>query len=209
MKVKICGIRNLKELEMVEIADFTGVVVRAKSKRAVDLDTARMLISKANIPVFAVSTASTFGEWMEIIEKCGAEYIQVHSDMSFEEFERLRSEFGGVISKAFKVPRKSDNPEKVAEKTANLMEMYKADYYLLDTGKGSGITHDHRVSREVVKAVKRPVILAGGLNPDNVAGIAGYVKPFGVDVSSGVEGDDGKDASLIRLFAERAKGVIE
>ncbi len=208
MKVKICGIRNLKELEMVEIADFTGVVVRAKSKRAVDIDTARMLISKASIPVFAVSTASTFEEWMEIIDGCKAEYIQVHSEMSFEEFEKLRNEFGGIISKAFTVPRKSDNPEKVAEEIANLMEMYNADYYLLDTGKGSGILHDHRVSREVVKAVKKPVILAGGLNPDNVASIARYVKPFGVDVSSGVEKGGGKDAYLIRLFVERVKGVM-
>ncbi|RLI84126.1 MAG: N-(5'-phosphoribosyl)anthranilate isomerase, partial [Archaeoglobales archaeon] len=84
-----------------------------------------------------------------------------------------------------------------------------ADYYLLDTGAGSGAIHDHRVSREVVKKLKASkVILAGGLNPDNVAEIAGYVKPFGVDVSSGVERNGKKDGKLVKTFVERAKRKV-
>ncbi|HDM60321.1 MAG TPA: phosphoribosylanthranilate isomerase [Archaeoglobus veneficus] len=206
MFVKVCGIRSVDELKVVEVADATGVVVRAKSKRAIGFDEARRIILHASIPVFAVSTAKTFEEWMEIIDCCKAEYIQVHSEMSVEDFERLRDEFGGVITKAFIVAKESRNPVVEAAKLVERMVDYNADYYLLDTGAGSGAIHDHRVSREVVKKLKASkVILAGGLNPDNVAEIAGYVKPFGVDVSSGVERNGRKDEGLVKAFVERAK----
>lgn len=206
MFVKVCGIRGVDELKVVEVADATGVVVRAKSKRAIGFDEARQIILHASIPVFAVSTAKTFEEWMEIIDCCKAEYIQVHSEMSVEDFERLRDEFGGVITKAFIVAKESGNPVVEAAKLVERMVDYNADYYLLDTGAGSGAIHDHRVSREVVKMLKAgKVILAGGLNPDNVAEIAGYVKPFGVDVSSGVERNGRKDEGLVKAFVERAK----
>ena len=208
MFVKVCGIRSIEELEIVEIADATGVVVKAKSKRAIGFDTAREIISHASIPVFAVSTAKTFEEWMEIIDCCKAEYIQVHSEMSVEDFERLRNEFGGIITKAFIVAKECRNPAVEAAKLVEKMIDYSADYYLLDTGAGSGAIHDHRVSREVVKMLKaKKVILAGGLNPSNVAEIADYVKPFGVDVSSGVERDGRKDGELVKVFVERAKSV--
>ena len=206
MFVKVCGIRSVDELKVVEVADATGVVVRAKSKRAIGFDEARRIILHASIPVFAVSTAKTFEEWMEIIDCCKAEYIQVHSEMSVEDFEKLRDEFGGVITKAFIVAKESRNPVVEAAKLVERMADYNADYYLLDTGAGSGAIHDHRVSREVVKKLKASkVILAGGLNPDNVAEIAGYVKPFGVDVSSGVERNGRKDEGLVKAFVERAK----
>ena len=209
MFVKVCGIRSVDELKVVEVADATGVVVRAKSKRAIGFDEARRIILHASIPVFAVSTAKTFEEWMEIIDCCKAEYIQVHSEMSVEDFERLRDEFGGVITKAFIVAKESRNPVVEAAKLVERMVDYNADYYLLDTGAGSGAVHDHRVSREVVKKLKAgKVILAGGLNPDNVAEIAGYVKPFGVDVSSGVERNGKKDGKLVKTFVERAKRKV-
>ncbi|WP_048086017.1 phosphoribosylanthranilate isomerase [Archaeoglobus veneficus] len=209
MFVKVCGIRSVEELEVVEVADATGVVVRAKSKRAVSLDTARQIISHASIPVFAVSTAKTFEEWMEIIDGCKAEYIQVHSEMSVEDFEKLRDEFGGIITKAFIVARESRNPVVEAARLAEKMMDYDADYYLLDTGAGSGAIHDHRVSKEVVKMLRmsKRIILAGGLNPNNVAEIADYVRPFGVDASSGVERGERKDAELVKAFVERAKSV--
>ncbi|HID42198.1 MAG TPA: N-(5'-phosphoribosyl)anthranilate isomerase, partial [Archaeoglobaceae archaeon] len=66
--------------------------------------------------------------------------------------------------------------------------------------------HDLRVSREIFRKVDN-AILAGGLNPVNVRGIIEFVKPFGVDVSSGVEKNGVKDPELIRSFVEVVKSM--
>ena len=77
---------------------------------------------------------------------------------------------------------------------------------LLDTGAGSGRRHDYRVSAIIAR--KMPVILAGGLNPENVEEAIRWVKPAGVDVSSGVERNGIKDRCLIEEFVRRVRDVV-
>ena len=73
----------------------------------------------------------------------------------------------------------------------------------------TGKTHDWRISRAVVEAVRVPVILAGGLNPDNVAEAVRAVRPWAVDVHTGVENADGsRSLSLARAFVANAKTVL-
>jgi len=207
MFVKICGIRSIEDLKKVEnLVDAAGVVVRSKSKRAVGLDEAKVIISRARIPVFVVSTESSYEGWKEIIERTKADYIQVHSDMDIEEFEKIKREFSCTITKAFTVPEQCKNPETVTDKIVEYASKFNADYFLFDTGKGSGKVHDLRVSREIFRKVDN-AILAGGLNPVNVRGIIEFVKPFGVDVSSGVERNRVKDPELIRSFVEVVKSM--
>ncbi len=204
MFVKICGIKSLNDLEMVErYADATGVVVECESKRRISLDLAKEIIKNAEIPVFIASTLNSVEDWMNVIEKTRAVYVQIHTDLDPKGVEKIKSEFNVFVMKAFRVPRRSDDPESDAEKLMELIERYEVDRILLDTGKGSGITHDHRVSRIVAKSYD--VILAGGLNPKNVVEIIEFVKPFGVDVSSGVERDGSKDEELIKEFVEKVK----
>ncbi len=207
MFVKICGIRDLNDLRIVErYADATGVVVECESKRRVSLNEARVIVENAKIPVFVVSTLSDFEGWRIVVEKTNAGYVQIHTDaIDPKDVEKIKSEFGVFIMKAFKVPRRSDDPVRDAENLIEQIEQFEVDRILLDTGKGSGITHDHRVSRIV--AEKFDVVLAGGLNPQNVAEIVEFVKPFGVDVSSGVERSGRKDKRLIREFVSVVKRV--
>ncbi len=209
MFIKICGIKNSTELEMIEKrADATGVVVRAPSRRAIELEKAKEIISEARNPIFVVSTEKTLQGWMDLIDRTGAGHIQVHSDMSAREFERLRERFDGEIMKAFKVPQRCDSIETEAEKMKRSISSYSPDYFLLDTGNGSGKLHDLRVSKEVVQElgkVGKKVVLAGGLNTVNVSEIVKYVRPFGVDVSSGVERNRRKDEQLIKEFTEVLK----
>lgn len=202
MFVKICGIRDLKDLRIVErYANATGVVVECESKRKISLDRAREIIEVAKIPVYVVSTLSDFEGWSRIIEKTQAKFVQIHTDsIDPRDIERLKSEFDVHIMKAFKVPRHSDDPEEDAKRLMERIESFEVDRILLDTGKGTGLTHDHRVSRIV--AENFDVVLAGGLNPQNVAEIVRFVKPFGVDVSSGVESNGRKDENLIKKFVE-------
>lgn len=203
MFVKICGVRDLEELEIVEkYADATGVVVECESRRRVSLERAKEIIGCSNIPVFVVSTLRSFDDWMRVVEFTNADYVQIHTDVNPSVVERVR-ELGVKVSKAFKVPRFSENPERDAEKLIYEISNYDADYFLLDTGKGSGTTHDHRVSRIVAR--EYDVILAGGLNPENVRDVVDFVKPWGVDVSSGVERDGRKDEKLIVEFVKRVR----
>jgi len=74
---------------------------------------------------------------------------------------------------------------------------------------GSGQTLDWDIAKSIVEAVSTPVILAGGLNPENVAEAIHAVQPYGVDVNSGVTNPDGsKDLAKVKLFIERAKSVM-
>jgi len=202
MFVKICGIRDLRELAMVEnYADATGVVVECESKRRISLEKAKEIIENAKIPVFVVSTLRDFEGWSRVVERTEAKYVQIHTDsIDPIDVERLKREFDIFIMKAFKISRYSDNPEGEAEKLLAQIEQFEVDRILLDTGKGSGVTHDHRVSRIIAR--KFDIVLAGGLNPQNVAEIVRFVRPYGVDVSSGVENNGRKDEELIKRFVE-------
>ncbi|WP_048055344.1 phosphoribosylanthranilate isomerase [Pyrococcus sp. NA2] len=207
MFVKICGIRTFEELRIVEkYADATGVVVKANSKRRIPIDTAKEIIREAKIPVFLVSTMTSYEEWAKVIEETEAKYVQVHSDVSPEVIERLKSEYGVFIMKAFKVPTTSEEPEEYAERLISKISEYDVDRVLLDTGAGTGRMHDLRISRIIARKI--PIVIAGGLNPENVRRVIEFVRPFGVDVSSGVERNGRKDESLIREFVRRAKNVV-
>jgi phosphoribosylanthranilate isomerase len=197
MLVKICGIRELRELEIVEkYADFAGVVVRSASRRAVDLETARQIIANASIPVFIVSTSESLEEWEEIVSKTECDFVQVHGSLRVEDFEILRKEVFAI--KAFIVRN--------LEETLRSIENYRPDLILLDSGCGSGKTHDWSISRRI--AERYTVMLAGGLNPENVGEAISYVRPAGVDVSSGVEKNGFKDEKLISEFVWRVKNEI-
>ncbi len=205
--IKICGIRTTDELKLVErYADATGIVVNSKSQRRLPLKTAGELIERSRIPVFLVSTMISFPEWANTIEKTGAEYIQIHTDVQPAIVEKLRNEYGVFIAKAFKVPRKSNDPDADAEDLLRRIELYELDRIILDTGAGTGLTHDLRVTKLVAKKV--PIIIAGGLNPKNVEKIVRFVGPWGVDVSSGVEKNGVKDESQIKAFVEAVKNVV-
>ena len=205
--VKICGVRTPDELRLVErYADATGVVVNSKSPRRLPLRTARELIGEAQIPVFLVSTMVSYSEWANAVEKTGAEYIQVHSNARPSTVEKLRDEYGLFVAKAFKVPRKSNDPEGDAEKLLREIELYEVDRVILDTGAGTGLTHDLRVTKIVAEEI--PIVVAGGLNPENVGKVVRFVKPFGLDVSSGVERNGVKDETLIKAFVGAVRDVV-
>ena len=92
----------------------------------------------------------------------------------------------------------------------------KVDALLLDSGNqklavkelgGTGRKHDWRISRRIVDSVRVPVFLAGGLNPDNVAEAIREVRPFGLDVCSGLRTDGQLDESKVRRFFENVTGA--
>ena len=205
MIVKICGIRSVEELDFVErYADLTGIVMDRQSRRFIDVDRAREIIEVSSIPVFVVVTSQSFDEAYRIASRLNADHMQIHSEnFPVEDFMRLK-DLGFRLAKAFRIPKTAENHMDEAGAVIEMIRLYSPDFSILDTGKGSGEVHDIRVSREVAR--KERIILAGGLNPENVRSIIEFVKPAGVDVSSGVERDGRKDEDLVKNFVRVVKG---
>ncbi len=199
MKIKICGITTKEEAKILNEnkVDFAGMVMFfPKSKRNINTESAREIISvlDQNIKKVAVTVEPT-EEQIKIIEKNGFDYIQIHGDIK----EELIKKINIPILKAFNVRDMKNydfyrNEEKIKG-------------YVFDAFEpGSGKIFDWRLVREIPKDNKL-LLLAGGLNPNNVTEAVKYLRPDGVDVSSGVENENGigKSPEKIKMFVENAR----
>lgn len=198
-KVKICGIRDVTTaLAAVEAgADALGFVF-APSPRRVEREVARSICSLlppfvSRVGVFVNAPASMVEETAAY---CGLDTLQLHGD----ETPAYCRSFKYKVIKAFRVRNAASLEE---------IEPYRCAAVLLDTyvpgvTGGTGRCFNWSLAREL--ALSRPVILAGGLNPENVKQAVDTAGPYAVDVSGGVETDGKKDLEKIRLFIQRVKG---
>ncbi len=205
-KVKICGITN-KEDALIAInygADAIGVVNVKESKRFVDLNKARGIFDA--LPIFVskvvVSMPESIEEALEI-SKTRANYIQLHGDETVDFVRELKEKTNlGIIKKISVDENSLENSKRYSR---------VADAILLDTrvrglSGGTGKTHDWDISRKIVESIRKPVILAGGLNPGNLKEAIEKVRPYAVDTSSGVESRPGKkDKRKVEQFIMVAK----
>lgn len=136
----------------------------------------------------------------------GADAVRIHSPMGLQEALRLRRRRPGLrILKSVHILDESCLTS--AALYADRVDAFVADSFNPATGQvgGTGITHDWGLTARLVRHVPRPVILAGGLTPMNVREAIQRVRPYGVDVNSGVKAADGsKDPGLIRAFIREA-----
>ena len=202
-RVKVCGITNLEDaLAALDAgADILGFNFYARSPRHVTPAAARGIIERLPggaecVGVF-VNEASP-AEVGRLAREAGVSAAQLHGD---EPPEYCRGLVGLTTIKALRVGADFE-PEAAAA--------YPADAVLLDAhvaGEwgGTGRTFDWALARRTRAAVPR-LFLAGGLNPDNVAEAVAAVRPYAVDVCSGVETSPGrKGAELLRRFVERVR----
>jgi phosphoribosylanthranilate isomerase len=203
VKVKICGLTNTADARAAAEAgaDLVGLMFYERSPRYVSLETAGEIVSQ--LPPF-VSRVGVFvnptGEFVtEAIGRCGLNLLQFHGD----EPPEFCTQFGVMSMKAFRV--------RDAE-SLKLLPAYPTDAWLLDAftpGQlgGTGERFDWELAVEA-QEFGRPIFLAGGLTPENVGEAVRRVRPFGVDVSSGVESAPGqKDAAKVRAFIAAAKAA--
>jgi phosphoribosylanthranilate isomerase len=200
-RVKICGITNLADAQVaVEAgADALGFNFYEKSPRFVSLKTAAA-ISK-QLPPF-VMRVGVFVDAepdfvLRAIGEVGLTMLQFHGD----EPPEFCTQFGRMSMKAFRI-RDSESLKEIPK--------YETDAYLLDAYSaeargGTGEKFNWDLAVEAQKFGK-PIFLAGGLTPENVADAIRKVQPFGVDVSSGVEKSPGKkDAAKVRAFVKAVR----
>src|SRR3989338_7241461 len=201
-KIKICGITNSEDaLAAVKYgADALGFVFYKKSPRYVEISKAHEIISHlpAFIPTVGVFVNETFENIQKTVDECGIGIVQLHGD----EDEKFCSKFRTKIIKSVKV---SD------EKSIEKIKEYKVSAFLLDAFSeeipgGTGKTFNWDLAVRAKKYGR--IILAGGVNPENVKDAILKVNPYAVDVSSGVESKPGKkDYEKMRRFIEAVRVV--
>ncbi len=200
--IKICGITNIEDaLKVVELgADALGFVFYEKSPRKTTKEKAKEIIS--SLPKEVVKVGLFVDELEERVNEitsyCNFDILQFHGD----ETPDYCKKFPQKIIKAFRIKDK--------ESLVNIPK-YEVDYYLLDAYSqvapgGTGRTFNWELAIEA-KKFERPIILSGGLNPENIIEAIEKVSPFGVDVSSGVESSPGKkDHKKLKEFITKVKG---
>ncbi len=201
VKIKVCGITNLKDALFAHSlgVDMLGFVF-AKSERKLTPEDASKIIdeippSTLTVGVFVNETEKKVREALEF---CGLDLLQFHGDESPSYTLKFREQ----VIKSFRIKDKN---------SLKIIPDYKVSAYLLDTYSskefgGTGETFNWDLAVEAKKF--GPIILAGGLNPDNVEEAIQKVQPYAVDVSSGVESSPGKkDKKKLEEFVKRVRGI--
>ena len=199
VKVKVCGVTNPADaLAAVELgADAIGFVF-APSPRRVDVPVATNIVAK--LPPFVgkvgVFVNSPISEVRDTMSRCGLDLAQLHGDEDAEYCAAL-------FPKAIKVFTAGSLPPE------RDLEAYRVTAFMLDREKGGESSpRDQEQLWQLARKVgdRGPVILAGGLTPENVSRAIEIARPYAVDVASGVEAEPGrKDHARLRAFIEAAK----
>ncbi len=208
LRVKICGITNPEDaLHAIDSgADAIGFNFYKCSKRYISPENAasigeQMAMRVEKVGVFVNATVE---EIVSIEDAVALDSIQLHGEESPEFIEQLRLESDATIIKAVRIGPDFEPLDALK---------YKVDAILLDAYSenergGTGKTFDWSIARKVSEIVDK-VYLAGGLTPENVADAINEVRPFAVDVASGVESSPGKkDTAKVTAFIKAAKKAL-
>ncbi|MSU35960.1 MAG: phosphoribosylanthranilate isomerase [Pedosphaera sp.] len=203
VRIKICGVTSLSDARFAvdQGADALGFVFYSSSPRYLPVAAAAQI--SRGLPPFVARVGlfvdATIEHIRDVISACNLDTIQLHGD---EPPEYCRH-FAGVakVIKAFRVRD---------AQSLDLMTRYETDAWLLDSyvpGKrgGTGHTFNWGLAMEA-KMLGRPIILSGGLDPVNVTEAIRRVRPYAVDVSSGVESEPGrKDPTRVQAFIQAVR----
>ena len=199
VKVKVCGMTSLKDaLNAVEGgADAVGFIFYKKSPRSVTMKTVREIVLE--LPPFVDTVGVFVDETAEQINKiadyCNLDIIQLHGNESPTFCKKIRRK----VIKAFRI-KDMQSVKKISN--------FQVSGFLLDTFSeklhgGTGKVFDWNLALPAKKF--GPVIMAGGLTPNNVQQAVRQIRPYGVDVCSGVESEPGiKDHKKVRAFLKNA-----
>lgn len=213
MRVKICGLKRVEDaLAAVQAgANAVGCLVGLDYATAdrVDSQTARTIF--AALPPFVarvlVTHRTVLADVTALMRESGATVVQLHGEFPLVAISALREAlpYASIVKNVHVTGEESIAAAVAAARVA--------DAVLLDTRTkdrigGTGTTHDWSISAKIAAASPKPVILAGGLTPENVAHAVAQVHPYGVDVNSGTRGADGfKDYAKIRAFVANARST--
>lgn len=196
-KIKLCGLSRPCDIDAVNRLkpDYIGFVFAKKSKRYVSPEKAAALKAALDPAIRAVGVfVNEPAENVAALLKDGTiDVAQLHGKEDEGYITALRAMTDQPIIKAFRIDTEAD----VAAANSS-----SADFVLLDSGNGgTGTVFDWNL----LQGIRRPYFLAGGLNPDNAEAAVSALKPYAVDVSSGIETDGLKDETKMTAFTAAVK----
>lgn len=200
-RVKLCGITRPEDADQAASLDAwaIGFILWPRSKRAVDPAVAAGIARthRRRLETVGVFVNPTLDEVAHAVEGIGLTHVQLHGDEGPAFAAAVAQRTGARVIKAHSIRSGADIRD---------IERFHTDFHMLDTGRGTGQAWDWRLAAQRRSPV--PVILAGGLTPDNVAEGIAAVKPWAVDVASGVEAEPGiKDPAKVEAFVAAAAGA--
>lgn len=195
-RVKLCGLTRAEDIEAVNRLEpeYIGFVFAEKSKRYVSPEKAAELKKLLNPEIKAVGVFvdEDINKVANLLRNLTIDIAQLHGNEDNSYIEKLKKLINTPVIKAFQIKSGDDIAE--ARNSA-------ADYVLLDSGKGSG----QRFNWELIKSINRPYFLAGGLDTENISIAVKSLRPFAVDVSSGIETDEKKDLDKMTAFVNAVR----
>jgi phosphoribosylanthranilate isomerase len=211
-KIKICGITEVAYAQAaIEAgADLIGVVL-APSPRKVNYEKAREIVAAVkkhyfpvvgvfvNMPASAVNLVAAF---------CGLDWVQLSGDEGWGYCQQIEK----PVIKAVHIMPDWDEEKLLAyleegqKKMGARSPVYLLDTFVEDKYGGTGKVFTWKIARRA--AAKYPAIIAGGLQPENVGEVVSSLKPWGVDVSSGVESHGVKDVAKIKAFIQAVRSAV-
>jgi phosphoribosylanthranilate isomerase len=208
-RVKICGItcESDRDAAVEAGADALGFVVDVAVDTPRELAPGRARALVDGVPPFVSTVLVTMPDAVQeavvLQETVGTDAVQVHGTLDPSFVGGLRERVAADVLAAVGPDSREDLPAYARN----------ADALLIDSvdeagGGGTGETHDWEVARESVADLDVPVVLAGGLTPENVATAVGTVDPYGVDTASGTEREGGrKDHDAVRSFVGNVRNA--
>ena len=202
-RVKVCGITNEKDLQTAVAAgaDAVGLIASVSAETPRDVAPERAAELSRAAPPFVTTVLVTMPESstaaVELVERVQSDAVQVHGEFTPADLSALSSSVAASVLRA------------VAPDDAGAHDD-AADALVVDSldesgAGGTGETHDWARTRDLVGSLSSPVVLAGGLTPENVADAVERVDPFAVDVASGVEAEPGcKEPAAVEAFVREA-----
>lgn len=204
-KIKICGITRKEDILSVNkfIPEYIGFVF-AESRRKISPKQAARISEGLDrrIRKVGVFVNEKVDEVVSVVKLCGLSAVQVHGDETFDYFENLRGKLehaagSGIRTHIWKALRVKDYSS-LKDLTGFKADAYVLDAYVEGSYGGAGQTFNWDIAA-LAKSYGK-IILAGGLDKNNVLKARDCVQPYALDVSSGVETDGYKDENKIRDF---------
>ncbi|MCX5887127.1 MAG: phosphoribosylanthranilate isomerase [Proteobacteria bacterium] len=219
LPVKICGITNEEDACMVADAgaDYIGVIIDFPgSPRSITLQRACSILSSSKLPVVALISQMDKGQAKEILDRLQPCALQLIGKEAPALVNELKRETGCVIWKSLHFPVRGQGEVDLdsALRKVNSYVETGVDALVLDTFDrtgmrgGTGKVFDWGIGRELVRQIHGKVFLAGGITPHNVKQAIEEVRPYGIDLSSGVESSIGrKDAEKLHSLMSTVRAL--
>jgi phosphoribosylanthranilate isomerase len=215
MMIQIAGVKSLQEAEMLVACgvEYVGFPLRldVHTPDLTEAEAARIIKSLgARCKCVLITYLHNAREILDFLKVLGTTYVQLHGPIGVDELAKLKKADVFIIKSLVVRTDNTDNEKNLlsdVKKYEPYVDAFITDTFDPATGASgaTGKTHDWAISRRLIEATSRPLILAGGLNPSNVEKAIREVRPAGVDAHTGVENKVGdKDRALVKAFVDAA-----